>query len=259
MNMKFCFNCGNKLPIDSYFCPKCGAEVKTDFSTRGTKSDEEFKYSNKQCIYCYQKIPKGLKYCPNCSPKFTINENKKISNNSIYSFTSPTKIINSIKYHSSNIEERIKKINLEKIGKNNLIAISAGIVVALIGGYIWSLISIGTGYEIGYMATGLGILCGYVVHLASGKKKGTPFVQIALVSSIFGIVMGKFFMAHYYLHEAIIEKYGSYYASLIPTYSWLYIKYSFITIPDLFSGYDILWGGLACLGVARIFRKGKSD
>ena len=29
-NVKFCINCGNEIPRDSVFCPKCGADVKTD-------------------------------------------------------------------------------------------------------------------------------------------------------------------------------------------------------------------------------------
>ncbi|MBP6932036.1 MAG: zinc ribbon domain-containing protein [Candidatus Methanofastidiosum sp.] len=268
MNTKFCINCGNEIPKNSVFCPKCGAVVKTDSSNK-----EESEYSNKQCIYCYQKIPKNLKYCPSCHPKFlnnyTLND-REISKNSNFFTKLFSNITNSISKYSKNIDQKVKGVNLNKINavdssilsrygidKTFIIATSVGIVVALIGGYIWSLISIGTGYEIGFMATGLGILCGFAVHVSSGQRKGTPFLQIAIVSSLFGIIMGKFFVAHYYLNEFVIETYGAYLASQISPYSWFYIKSAFMIMPDLFSGFDILWGILAILGVVKILNKGE--
>ena len=207
MNTKFCINCGNEIPKDSVFCPKCGAGIKNPIV-------EETK---------------------------DLKEKKKRIN------------LNKINNTSPSILSRYK------IDKTVIVAASSGIGVALLGGYIWSLISIGTGYEIGYMATGLGILCGLAVYLSSGQRKGTPFLQIALVSSLFGIVMGKFFMAHYYLHELVIEEYGSYLASQISPYSWFYIKYAFMSIPDLFSGYDVLWGILAILGVVRVLKNNEGE
>jgi len=67
----------------------------------------------------------------------------------------------------------------------------AGGVAALIGGGVWAGIAIGTEREIGYVAWGIGLLCGFAVSKL-GRGHGTIFQAMAAVFSLIGIAIGKF-------------------------------------------------------------------
>jgi hypothetical protein len=67
----------------------------------------------------------------------------------------------------------------------------AGGVAALIGGGVWAGIAIATGgFEIGYVAWGVGLLCGFAVSKL-GRGHGTIFQVMAVVCSLVGIGIGK--------------------------------------------------------------------
>ncbi len=53
-------------------------------------------------------------------------------------------------------------------------ALIGGGLAAVVGGGLWGLIVSLTGYVIGYMALGIGLLCGYAVVLFSRGGKGMP-------------------------------------------------------------------------------------
>lgn len=68
-------------------------------------------------------------------------------------------------------------------------AMVGGGLAAIVGGAIWGLIVIATGYVIGYMAWGIGLICGFAVVLFSKGKKGVPLQVIAVLTSVLGIVI----------------------------------------------------------------------
>jgi acyl carrier protein len=87
------------------------------------------------------------------------------------------------------------------------VAIASGAVAAIIGGIIWGLIVIATDYEIGYMATGIGLLTGFAVVFFSGKK-GLILQIIAVVSALVGIVVGKYITFYAILKDYVASEYG---------------------------------------------------
>lgn len=66
----------------------------------------------------------------------------------------------------------------------------AGGVAALIGGGVWAGIVISTGIEFGYVAWGIGLLCGFAVSKL-GRGHGTIFQLMAVIFSLLGIAIGK--------------------------------------------------------------------
>ena len=73
------------------------------------------------------------------------------------------------------------------------LAIAAGLVVALIGGGLWALLVRFTGYEIGYVAWGIGL----VVGLAMTRVTSTRTQQLAYTAAalaLIGLVAGKVFI-----------------------------------------------------------------
>ena len=69
-------------------------------------------------------------------------------------------------------------------------ALGGGGIAAVIGGGVWALIAHATGYEIGWIAIGVGFLCGLGVRYL-GKGETNLFRGIGAGSAFFGIVLGK--------------------------------------------------------------------
>lgn len=65
----------------------------------------------------------------------------------------------------------------------------AGLVAAAISAGIWAGITIATNYQIGWMAIGVGFLCGVAVR-AVGKGQAVPFRVVGAGSALLGIVLG---------------------------------------------------------------------
>jgi hypothetical protein len=59
------------------------------------------------------------------------------------------------------------------------------------------------------MAWGIGLLSGFAVMFAARGKKGLPLQVIAVLSSIAGIVIGKYGTFFYWVRESIREEYGA--------------------------------------------------
>ena len=133
-------------------------------------------------------------------------------------------------------------------------AVVGGLIAAIVGGVTWGLIVIGTGHEIGFMAWGMGWLGGFAVVFFSRGKKGDLLQLIAVLSSLLGILIGKYFIFFHYLKEEIAKQYGSEAASQIQIFSEKVMMYFIANIKSFLSGYDVLWVALAVITAWRIPR-----
>jgi hypothetical protein len=123
-------------------------------------------------------------------------------------------------------------------------ALIAGTMSAIIGGMLWGKIAIKTGYEIGFVAWGIGVVCGYAVVKATQGKKGLPLQMIAAIASLIGILIGKYDVFYDGLKQYAFEAGGPEAVVMMSPFSIQGIG-SFIKNLGAFSGYDILWIGLA--------------
>lgn len=122
-----------------------------------------------------------------------------------------------------------------------LTAFLGGMVAAVLGGIIWGLIVITTNYEIGFVALGIGALSGYgVLYLARGKK-GFALQILAAISSIFGIITGKYIAFHHFFTEMVALEYGEEVASTISIFSIDTITFFTEELSYIVSGFDLLW------------------
>jgi hypothetical protein len=131
-------------------------------------------------------------------------------------------------------------------------ALVGGVLAAIVCGVIWGLIVIATGYEIGYMAWGVGLAVGFCVVLFSKGKKGVPLQVIAVVSSILGVIIGKYLTFFHYLKEMIAEEYGPEAASKISVLSGDVIQFFLENIVSMSHPLDLLWVFLAVATAWRI-------
>lgn len=66
-----------------------------------------------------------------------------------------------------------------------------GLVACLVGAAVWALVSVSTGYQIGYMAIGVGFIVGLAMRMGKGVRPIFGIVGAAL--ALFSCVLGDYF------------------------------------------------------------------
>src|SRR6187549_3385807 len=128
--------------------------------------------------------------------------------------------------------------------------IAGGLVAAIVGGFLWGLIVILTEYEIGIAAWGIGFLAGFGVVRFAGGAKGTPLQVVAVISSLLGIVIGKYVSYAYFFKQAIEDRFDvdiSYFDSEI-------FRAFRENLGDILGGFDLIWAGFAVVTAWRLTR-----
>jgi hypothetical protein len=123
--------------------------------------------------------------------------------------------------------------------------LAGGILAAIVGGIVWGLIVILTDYEVGFVAWGIGFLAGFLVVRFAGGRKGVPLQAIAIVSSLVGIVLGKYIAYVYFLKEAVREQVSEEAADSIGYFDTDVMSAFREDFSNVFGGFDLLWAGLA--------------
>jgi hypothetical protein len=127
-------------------------------------------------------------------------------------------------------------------------------LAAIVGGSVWALIVIATGYEIGFVAWGIGILAGLGVVLFSKGQRGLPLQLIAVITSALGVVIGKYGTFFYFFRKAIEGKFGADAASNVGLFSEKAVDSFSQNIGSMLSPFDLLWVVLAVMTAWRIPR-----
>jgi hypothetical protein len=128
--------------------------------------------------------------------------------------------------------------------------IAGGLIAAVVGGFLWGLIVILSEYEVGIAAWGIGFLAGFGVVRFAGGAKGTPLQVVAVVSSLLGIVLGKYISYAYFFKQALSERFDvdiSYLDSEI-------FRAFRENLSNVFGGFDLLWAALAVMTAWRLTR-----
>ena len=120
-------------------------------------------------------------------------------------------------------------------------AIVGGLGAAIIGGIIWSLIMIYTGYEAGLVAWGLGWFTGWAVVKLTGGKKGIQAQAVAVICSLIGIFLGKYISFYHFLSTQQGETSGA----EISFFSMALLQQFFEHIKGLVQPLDLLFFGAA--------------
>jgi hypothetical protein len=134
-------------------------------------------------------------------------------------------------------------------------ALVGGAAAAVVGGGAWGAIVIFTGYEIGYVAWGMGILAGVCVVWLSGGRRGVPLQLIAVGSSVLGILIGKYLTFYSYLRQAIAQEAGEAEANSISMLSGDVLRFFVENATTVLGPFDALWV-LFALGSAWSIPKG---
>ena len=120
-------------------------------------------------------------------------------------------------------------------------ALLGGLGAAILGGVIWGLVIIYTGFEAGLVAWALGWFCGWAVVKLTGGKKGLQAQAVAIVSSLLGILLGKYIAFYHFLTEAVTEEHGAEAAAEISIFSGAVIEEFFMSIGDMLEPLDFFF------------------
>jgi len=138
-------------------------------------------------------------------------------------------------------------------------AVIGGGLAAVVGGAVWGLIVKVTGYEIGYVAWAVGVAAGFGVLLFARGRRGLALQVIAVLASILGILIGKYFAFFEVLKKVATKDYGVEMAAHLSMLSGKTIGLFFSLIGSMSSPYDILWVILAVASAWRIPKWGGDE
>jgi hypothetical protein len=128
-----------------------------------------------------------------------------------------------------------------------LTAALAGLVAAIVGAVIWGLIVRWTDYEVGFVAWGIGFIVGTAVVLGAQGARGVPLQVIAVLLAAVGVVLGKY-LAFVWIGQDELGKVGL----ELPVFSKDTVDLFWDAKSDIWSGWDLLWAGLAVVTAFRI-------
>ena len=85
-------------------------------------------------------------------------------------------------------------------------AIVLGVIAGVVGSIVWYGVEIFTGYQIGYLAMGVGWLIGQAVVFGSGKKRGQALQLISTSIAFVSIWAASYFSTMYYTNQYWAEE-----------------------------------------------------
>ena len=140
-----------------------------------------------------------------------------------------------------------KTASEEEISGGALVpAILGGLLAAVIGGATWAGIGIWTGLEAGYVAWAIGLLCGMGVVMFTGGKKGMSLQGVAVVTSVLGIVIGKYGTYQYDYQQWLMEEgHGTSTVERFGLFSGGMMQVFAENLSAMMTPFDLLWVGLA--------------
>ncbi|MEX0728739.1 MAG: hypothetical protein WEB58_08830 [Planctomycetaceae bacterium] len=118
-------------------------------------------------------------------------------------------------------------------------AVTFGLIAGGIGAFIWGGIGYFTGYEIGWLAWGIGAACGAAVGAGSGAVDEFVSGMIAVVCALGSIALGKYLIV-YFLMQKLVAEFGAELADVLQA------DISILEVMKMTLGpFDILWVILA--------------
>ena len=124
--------------------------------------------------------------------------------------------------------------------RNPNIAMAAifGVLASIVSGAAWFLFTVLTGYQIGYVAIGVGFVIGYAVIWASGKKRGLSLQILSTVITTATLLISGYLLELYYIRKYLLEHKADF-----PNYNgqWVFVSpFHPEVLQDMFSPMGLL-------------------
>ncbi len=138
--------------------------------------------------------------------------------------------------------ERVEALYRRKISEQNLkLGIAVGFVAAVLGAVIWTVVTVVTSYQIGWMAVGIGFLVGYAIR-QFGKGITKVFGIAGALLALFGCLLGNLLTACEFVAKATEATFMQVLLALEPAMAMELLKVTFSPMDILFYGIAIYEG-----------------
>lgn len=151
-------------------------------------------------------------------------------------------------------QEKVQNLLNKRYAEQNLgTAILAGLLSSVVAAFLWALVTYATGYQIGFMAIGVGVLVGYAVRYF-GNGVTNRFGLAGAAFSLFGCLLGNLLASFIALSQ-------------IEESSIFLVLSAFVSSPGMvieimketFSPIDLLFYGLAIYEGYKLSFRGLAD
>lgn len=139
-----------------------------------------------------------------------------------------------INIDENKLQQYLQKLKLEQ---NLPVAVIAGAVAAIISAIIWAVVTVSTGYQIGYIAIGVGFLVGLAVRL-TGKGISPIFGIIGALFALIGCTFGNLLS----IVGFVAQQEGLDYFNTFLSLDWSVVP---AIMKDTFSPIDLVFYGFA--------------
>ena len=119
--------------------------------------------------------------------------------------------------------------------------IALGFVATVVGSSIWAGVTVATGYQIGWMAVGLGFLVGYAVRVG-GRGFDNVFGLAGAALALIGCVLSNLFSGCYFVSAEFDVSYWEVVSNVTPAIAMNIIKAMFQPMDLLFYGIALYEG-----------------
>ncbi|MDH3612112.1 MAG: hypothetical protein OEU90_00425 [Gammaproteobacteria bacterium] len=104
---------------------------------------------------------------------------------------------------AANISEPELQMALEQLRseQNLVMAVLAGLVAAVVGAGIWAAVTVASGYQIGWIAIGIGFAVGFTIRIV-GKGMDQIYGVAGAVLSLIGCALGNLLTMTYFIADA---------------------------------------------------------
>ena len=103
-----------------------------------------------------------------------------------------------------------KVLKAETQNPNIVMALILGSVAGVVAGVIWYFFSILTGYQIGYIAIGVGFIIGWAVIFGSGQKRGAALQIMSAAITLVTLFIAEYFMTLHYIWQYMLKNKAEY-------------------------------------------------
>lgn len=140
-------------------------------------------------------------------------------------------------------EEVAEEIDMEALRKeeNMWAGAIAGLLACVAGAAVWALVSVSTGYQIGYMAIGMGFLVGYAMRIF-GKGIRPVFGIMGALFALLGCILGDYLS---FIGFIAREYEATYFDALViipPSDVFSYLFNNILSMTALFYGFALFQG-----------------
>ena len=134
-----------------------------------------------------------------------------------------------------------------------LVGTASGVLIAAFSGtLLWGQLALWTGYELAWLAIGIGVLTGLATRLLASNEQSLSVQMLAASAALVGVVAGKYYIYALFLKAAISDAFGTQAAAEFSLFSSATFNFLKEDTGAVVGALDAVWLGIAMFIAWRI-------